>query len=124
LSGCQQVRVLLPALDFFHRQGAATIKRLREEHKNNVEFAKLADFYAALNAKDRAGLELRRQEMTLSSEMSKMPPSKRQAFFEQQIRPTRHDASTSEQATQPAFPTSTFPPHRITPPGLATMYPG
>ena len=71
ISRCQQVRALLPLLDAFHRQSAITIKRLRQEHRDNNDFVKLADFYAALNEKDRAALEPRDEPIVCDVENAK-----------------------------------------------------
>ena len=101
LAKCQEVRTLLPELDTFHKQAFATIKRLKKEHKDNAEFVRMADFYAALNTKDREGLVLLAEEMSLASQMSALPSLKRAAFFEQQIRPLqKREDQLSQQEVQ------------------------
>ncbi len=74
-------------MEQFYKQAADTIQRLKDEHRDNANFLKLAGFYAALNEQDKAGLAIVRQEMTLASKMSTLPSGERQGFFDHQIRP-------------------------------------
>ena len=78
---------VIPSLESFYKWSDAELERLRIKHSDNPHLLELADFYVSLNAQDKAGLRVLRDEMDLSAEMSKLPQVKRQAFFDQSISP-------------------------------------
>jgi hypothetical protein len=103
LSRCERVRDLLPSLESFYKWSDTELERLREKHRDNPELVKLGDVIASLNSLDEAGLRLLRKEMVLASKMSSLPSDKRQAFFDQNIRPTQKaEDELSEQEVQMA----------------------
>lgn len=87
LSRCERVRALIPSMESFFKWSDSELERLRIKHSDDPHLLELADFYVAMNSQDKAGLRVLQQEMDVAAEMSKLPPAKRQAFFDERIRP-------------------------------------
>ena len=78
---------MLPKIAEFYQQSAATIERLRKKHSGDPNFTNMAIFYTNLNARDQEGLELLNREVTLSGDLSTLPVTQRQLFYEEKIVP-------------------------------------
>jgi hypothetical protein len=87
LSRCEQVRGLIPSLKTLYQWSDAELERLRIKYSDNPHLLELADFFVSLNSQDKAGMRVLEQEMGLAAEMSKLPSARRQAFFDERIRP-------------------------------------
>ena len=87
LSRCERVRILIPSMESFYKGSDAELQRLIIKDSDEPHLLELADFYVYLNALDKAGLQLLGEEMNLASEMSRLPSTQRQSFFDQRIHP-------------------------------------
>lgn len=104
VSRCRKVQALLPTLDSFYRQSGITLERLRIEYRDNPHLLQMAEFYAAMNQLDRAGLVLLRREMVLAAKMSALPSGVQRAFFDKEIIPIQNqEDSLSKREIQTAL---------------------